>query len=1380
MLDRKRCLFVAAFFREFFSSVEGARASIRAASQSSTTLVSEVLSFISGTGVGIGVASCAFGLGASASIMGAVPSSASVARYISSLLAGFICDDKLPNSQFINLIDKVNNSVLEDIVIHCGIELFQAFQFQILLFTGNEINESILERLSRAAAWRAKEYLVRVSPPELSCDEMIKAVLFGTLDDTRYPHQLTFAHNSQIIHANQVYEKTAVLVSPSLVFSYSQSCIPEYGLRRPLLFERDAFEGFPQGLSYYVQGLDLFPSQNLCPLASQQIDFEREVELIKETISGMKLATKYDTNEIKVLFTELLAEFKQRRGIGQSQGPDDGRGGPGGHGGGSGGHGGGSGGHGGGSGGHGGGSGGHGGGSGGHGDIVINISEDMDTSLSLSGNKVSRHSLSRKRRSDLPTEANKKKRCIEGKEKKSQHFVDDGKLDKVKSSVKVVHRLSSTNTQRVYDKNLDLIYINSGLGQTFVHEAVCNFSYLKVSSLHIRDNTMINLADHDGLTPLHYACTVGNLQMVELLYKCQANPNLTDNLGNDALCYAAFNGRLEIVKFLLTQGYGFNLGYKVTPLHLAALGGQVKTLELLFEKFSHCMKETSHDNNPISFAIASGKRTVVDFLIKKDRSLLDKKDDTCVSPTIFAVLHDQLEILKFLIKEGADISANDPDGMNVLHYAVLSGKSDIVSFLAKNYPELIDVTDRYAISPFGYSMLMDMQSIREFLFKQLFHSSRGDLLSINTLGVIVQHGHFALAEILLKSSLQHMKRVNKDGMTFLIMAILSSGELKLIEFLVKQDTNLISMPDSEGVTPIYYAILFGRLKLVQFLARQDPHLATSPDRDGIFPIDFAAFLGNTRTVAFLSTLHSGYECLEFLAQHYPHLPTLCCKQGRTFLDLVGVCSELNLIKVLLKKRPDLLRAHDMYGMALIHYSISFSRLEVVEFLLNIQPGLIRFPNKLGLIPIKFAIFNNDLKMVSFLSRKDPTLIIDSHQNRDLFSWAIMLCRLESLESIFRIHHNVDKELLAFLLSFAYENNRFEIAKFLTTSFPFLESRYFVSSIEIQDKALQRILQNINNILGYGNQVRDVDDLLTLEFATLNKCYDYCLQYRDILLTAKQYGLHNCSNQSFAVTSMEVIHEGDRTGYKCVNNVLTEFKQNVTSDTSRQVTLIVNLGNNHWVTLVIIYRSENYFAYYAGCYNMGVEAGVSRSVEDVLGENVRIEDVSTVQEGDYYDSAIWALENAQAINTALLENRNVNGCLRSHMDKKIKRESISLELERENNSVYLPIQIEIPDQSREQIYNLLIKSLKHKSARRAELSTCMVECFRVCDPELFGEEGEEVTISRVERIPASGQEAPILLNVSGSSNFGNPRSALEVPEASSVFNHNRSGATNSRR
>ncbi len=265
---------------------------------------------------------------------------------------------------------------------------------------------------------------------------------------------------------------------------------------------------------------------------------------------------------------------------------------------------------------------------------------------------------------------------------------------------------------------------------------------------------------------------------------------------------------------------------------------------------------------------------------------------------------------------------------------------------------------------------------------------------------------------------------------------------------LKQDTNLISMPDSEGVTPIYYAILLGRLELVKFLARQDPHLATSPDRDGIFPIDFAAFLNKTRIVAFLSTLHSGYECLEFLAQHYPHLPTLCCEQGRTFLDLVGVCSELNLIKLLLKKRPDLLRAHDMYGMALIHYSISFSRLEVVEFLLNIQPGLIRFPNKLGLIPIKFAIFNNDLKMVSFLSRKDPTLIIDSHQNRDLFSWAIMLCRLESLESIFRIHHNVDKELLAFLLSFAYENNRFEIAKFLTTSFPFLESIAFLIIVRI--------------------------------------------------------------------------------------------------------------------------------------------------------------------------------------------------------------------------------------------------------------------------------------------------------------------------------------------
>ncbi|MDE5059391.1 cytoplasmic incompatibility factor CifB, partial [Wolbachia endosymbiont of Drosophila burlai] len=44
---------------------------------------------------------------------------------------------------------------------------------------------------------------------------------------------------------------------------------------------------------------------------------------------------------------------------------------------------------------------------------------------------------------------------------------------------------------------------------------------------------------------------------------------------------------------------------------------------------------------------------------------------------------------------------------------------------------------------------------------------------------------------------------------------------------------------------------------------------------------------------------------------------------------------------------------------------------------------------------------------------------------------------------------------------------------------------------------QGILERINNVLGDGNSIQDVNDLITLDFATDNGYYGYCLQQHDI-------------------------------------------------------------------------------------------------------------------------------------------------------------------------------------------------------------------------------------------------------------------------------------------
>ncbi|SCM21974.1 acyl-CoA-binding protein, putative [Plasmodium chabaudi chabaudi] len=65
---------------------------------------------------------------------------------------------------------------------------------------------------------------------------------------------------------------------------------------------------------------------------------------------------------------------------------------------------------------------------------------------------------------------------------------------------------------------------------------------------------LINAKNRDGLTPLHYACDRGFLEIVKFLIKAGANINEEDSFGDSVLHIAAYSGKMEIIKFLINAG----------------------------------------------------------------------------------------------------------------------------------------------------------------------------------------------------------------------------------------------------------------------------------------------------------------------------------------------------------------------------------------------------------------------------------------------------------------------------------------------------------------------------------------------------------------------------------------------------------------------------------------------------------------------------------------------------------------------------------------------------------------------------------------------------------------------------------------------------------
>ena len=212
---------------------------------------------------------------------------------------------------------------------------------------------------------------------------------------------------------------------------------------------------------------------------------------------------------------------------------------------------------------------------------------------------------------------------------------------------------------------------------------------------------------------------------------------------------------------------------------------------------------------------------------------------------------------------------------------------------------------------------------------------------------------------------------------------------------------------------------------------------------------------------------------------------------------------------------------------------------------------------------------------------------------------------------------------------------------------------------------QGILERINNVLGDGNSIQDVNDLITLDFATDNGYYGYWLQQHDITYVARaqRYNFPVENEMRFNVVGIS----GNQVDV--LETHIRNFKNEGNVGPRRSI-LIVNLGGNHWVTLVIDYRNGNYIGYYADSLGHNVLNSVRRVLEDnnVTLHNILIDQQGNrlVQQKDGYNCGFWALENARDINEVLQQNNNLGNRGGGMLDE--MRNSLTLNVPGLNNIV----------------------------------------------------------------------------------------------------------------
>ena len=137
-----------------------------------------------------------------------------------------------------------------------------------------------------------------------------------------------------------------------------------------------------------------------------------------------------------------------------------------------------------------------------------------------------------------------------------------------------------------------------------------------------------------GQTALHYAAKCGKVYAIDILIQLGVNVNDKDDNGFSPLLIAAMENNLEIFNKFIKSGANVN---------------------------SKCKKGETFDYAPIHVAVNNGNLEMVRVLVENeaDLNILEYRQRT---PLHIAVEKDQLEIVQYLIEQEAEVNALDRDG----------------------------------------------------------------------------------------------------------------------------------------------------------------------------------------------------------------------------------------------------------------------------------------------------------------------------------------------------------------------------------------------------------------------------------------------------------------------------------------------------------------------------------------------------------------------------------------------------------------------------------------------------------------------------------------------------------------------------------------------
>ena len=373
-------------------------------------------------------------------------------------------------------------------------------------------------------------------------------------------------------------------------------------------------------------------------------------------------------------------------------------------------------------------------------------------------------------------------------------------------------------------------------------------------------------SDEDELTPIHLAARVGSYRLLDLMmskaiehgYSPEIVLSFLDEENSTPLHAAVDGGHVEVVEVLLKHKAQPDVikGKQLPPFLLASTQGKLKVMQLMVQysgkDIVHCRDQYGQTAlHRCAQAINSAQ--AISFLVENG-AVVDSVDDQGRTPLMSTIIAGSLAGTKALLAKGANVLVKDKLGFNSLHHAVKQKRKLIVSCLLELHQARVLVVDcdNQGNSPIHYALKLSLNSIVALMVTSAMHQFKSikDVNGNNYIHLAANSGDWKALAILLDIPECHklLNETNSCGATPLHLAA-GDGHVRAVEILLAHGAMIHKC--HVGTTPFQYACLKGHAEVARITYEAHPFQISWTDDSGNTALHHGATSGSPCVISLL-------------------------------------------------------------------------------------------------------------------------------------------------------------------------------------------------------------------------------------------------------------------------------------------------------------------------------------------------------------------------------------------------------------------------------------------------------------------------------------------------------------------------------------------------